>query len=481
MIPAADFTDSGLAPNLASAQADTQASEQLDRLSHIASNLGVDLVDIAAALDQIDNSTRNQLQSLEQVRGNAKRMLEGNASVRVAIDTVNETTVETLETVVTAVENIQSAGNRTQKLANWVQSLDERITTIEDTIKSAQSNNNDIASIASQVNILAINAKIEAARAGEAGRGFAVVAEAINELSRKTAGAAEGISDSILTLGNWIESLRVEANTAAGDAKAVLKEADETDISLSGIAEHVRMINSDAKQIKTNAGNVGDAIGEFGRNFDQMGVALEQTATGIHQVRDRAGKMVEQSECLIQSSASLGGITADTKFINEVQARAAQISAAFETAIANGAISAGALFSRNYTPIRNSNPQQVMAGFTALTDRVLPGIQEPVLEFDPRIVFCAAIDLNGYIPTHNNKFSQPMGNDPVWNTANCRNRRIFNDTVGLKAANNKEPFLLQIYRRDMGGGNFTTMKDISAPILVGGKLWGGLRLAYTTQ
>ena len=107
MIPAADFNDSSLAPS--------QGNEQLDRLSYIASNLGVELVDIAAALDQIDDSTRNQLQSLEQVRGNAKRMLEGNASVRVAIDTVNETTVETLDAVVTVVENIQSAGNRTDR------------------------------------------------------------------------------------------------------------------------------------------------------------------------------------------------------------------------------------------------------------------------------------------------------------------------------------------------------------------------------
>ena len=103
MIPAADFTDSGLAPDLANAQTNTQAGEQLDRLSHIASNLGVELVDIAAALDQIDDSTRNQLQSLEHVRGNAKHMLEGNASVRAAIDTVNETTVETLDAVITSV------------------------------------------------------------------------------------------------------------------------------------------------------------------------------------------------------------------------------------------------------------------------------------------------------------------------------------------------------------------------------------------
>ncbi len=468
MIPAADFSDSSL------------ANEQIDKLSHIASRLSIELVDVAGALDQIDESTRRQLQSLEHVRGNANRMLQGNATVRKAIDLVNETTTETLEAVVSSVENIQSAGNRTQKLANWVRSLDARITEIEDTIASARSNNDDIASIAAQVNILAINAKIEAARAGEAGRGFAVVAEAINELSRKTAGAAEGISDSILTLGNWIDSLRGEAGVAAEDAEGVLTEADDTDIALSGIAEHVRMINSEANQIKENAGNVGEAINEFGESFDQMGTALEHTATGIHQVRDRADTMVGHAEYLVQSSVSLGGVTQDSRFIDEVQARAALISMAFEEAIASGAISRDALFKPSYTPIPVSDPQQFMTGFTNFTDKVLPPIQEQALEFDPSVVFCAAIDRRGYIPTHNNKFSQPMGNDPVWNMANCRNRRVFDDKVGLKAGNNQQPFLLQVYRRDMGGGEYVTMKDVSAPILVGGQLWGGLRLAYTS-
>jgi len=468
MIPAADFSNS------------SPANEQIDKLSHIASRLSIELVDIAGALDKIDDSTGMQLQSLDKVRQNAARMLEGNATVRAAIDTVNETTKETLDAVVTSVENIQSAGNRTQKLAKWVRSLDQRITEIEDTIASAQSNNNDIASIAAQVNILAINAKIEAARAGEAGRGFAVVAEAINELSRKTAGAAEGISDSILTLGNWIDSLRGEASVAAEDADGVLTEADETDIALSGIAEHVSMINSEAKEIKTNAGNVGEAINAFGESFDRMGVALETTAAGIHQVRDRADTMVGQSEYLVQSSVSLGGVTQDSRFIDEVQARAALISMAFEDAIANGAITRDALFSQSYTQVPGSNPPQHMTDFTNFTDKVLPPIQEPALEFDPSVVFCAAIDRKGYIPTHNKEFSQPMGNDPVWNMANCRNRRIFDDKVGLKAGNNKQPFLLQVYRRDMGGGEYVTMKDVSAPILIGGQLWGGLRLAYTS-
>ena len=146
--------------------------------------------------------------------------------------------------------------------------------------------------------------------------------------------------------------------------------------------------------------------------------------------------------------------------------------------VLNGEIAEDALFDADYQPIPDSDPQQVMARFTGFTDRVLPAIQEPVLASDPHIVFCAAIDRNGYLPTHNLKFAQPQGKDPVWNNANCRNRRIFDDRVGLAAGRNEAPFLLQAYRRDMGGGQFVLMKDVSAPIVVRGRHWGGLRLAY---
>jgi methyl-accepting chemotaxis protein len=115
--------------------------------------------------------------------------------------------------------------------------------------------------------------------------------------------------------------------------------------------------------------------------------------------------------------------------------------------------------------------------FAQFTDRVLPKVQEAALDLN-EVIFCAVVDRNGYLPTHNRKFSQPQGPDPVWNAANCRNRRIFNDRVGLKAGRSKEPFLLQVYRRDMGGGVFRMMKDVSAPIVVNGRHWGGLRLAY---
>ena len=49
-----------------------------------------------------------------------------------------------------------------------------------------------------------------------------------------------------------------------------------------------------------------------------------------------------------------------------------------------------------YTPLHHLLME---TGFTALTDRLLPGIQEPMLAIDPRVVFCAAVDRNGFLPT----------------------------------------------------------------------------------
>ena len=177
-------------------------------------------------------------------------------------------------------------------------------------------------------------------------------------------------------------------------------------------------------------------------------------------------------------TAASGLETVDTPFIRAAQETAAKLSDALEKAVASGELSLTDLFDDKYVPIQGTNPQQMRTRFVDTTDRHFPPIQEPMLQLDPRVVFCAAIDRNGYLPTHNTKFSRPQGTDVAWNTANSRNRRIFADRVGLAAGRSEQAFLVQTYRRDMGGGQYALMKDVSAPICVSGRHWGGLRLAY---
>lgn len=170
--------------------------------------------------------------------------------------------------------------------------------------------------------------------------------------------------------------------------------------------------------------------------------------------------------------------TADGLYIALARAKAAQIAALFIDATATGKISMANLFDHSYCEVRDSDPKQVMTRFIAFTDRALPALQEPVLAFDQRIACCAAVDRNGYLPTHNAIYSHLQGSDPIWNAANCCNRRIFNDRTALSAERSTKPFLLQTYWRNIGGSKFALMKDCSAPITVNGRHWDRLRLAF---
>lgn len=178
--------------------------------------------------------------------------------------------------------------------------------------------------------------------------------------------------------------------------------------------------------------------------------------------------------------AKLAAIRHDNKeYVDRAMDTAATISMVLEEAVSEGKIGREALFGNDYVPIEGSNPVQYRTPFLDAVEDILPPIQEPLLAGDKRMVFCAAVDRNGYLPVHNRIYSQPQRpGETAWNTANCRNRRIFDDRAGLAAARNVRPYLIQNYPRDMGNGVVIMMTEIDAPIRVFGKHWGGFRSAY---
>ena len=193
----------------------------------------------------------------------------------------------------------------------------------------------------------------------------------------------------------------------------------------------------------------------------------------------RSEAFLKVSEQLIEVVADCGIETEDTPYISAAMETAGQVAKLLEDAVRTGTISTADLFDENYKPLAGSEPAQVTTRFCDLTDRLFPQVQERVLGLSSRVVFCIAVDRNGYVPTHNRKYCQPQRpGELAWNTANSRYRRVFNDRTGLASARNRRPFLLQTYRRDMGNGQFVLMKEASAPISVNGRHWGGLRLAF---
>ena len=169
----------------------------------------------------------------------------------------------------------------------------------------------------------------------------------------------------------------------------------------------------------------------------------------------------------------------NTEAVTRAMEAGAALTKIFENGVASGAISVEDMFDTNYVEIAGSNPVQYRTRILDWADRALPPFQEAFLARDPRMAFCAMIDRNGYLPVHNKIYSHPQRpGDVTWNTANSRNRRIFNDAAGLAAGRNLRAYLIQSYARDMGNGNTVMMREIDVPVRVKGRHWGGFRTAY---
>ncbi len=169
----------------------------------------------------------------------------------------------------------------------------------------------------------------------------------------------------------------------------------------------------------------------------------------------------------------------NTEFVSRAMEAGTALTRIFEQAVARGEVRIDDLFDTEYAEIASTNPQQYRTKYLDWADRALPPFQEAFLVKEPRMAFCAMVDRNGFLPVHNKVYSHPQRpDDAAWNTANCRNRRIFNDPAGLAAARNLRSYLIQSYARDMGNGNTVMMREIDVPIRVQGRHWGGFRTAY---
>lgn len=417
-------------------------------ISHEASLLGREAALVAGLIDDVHKASGGQSQVLESLSEGMHNMAQANDAIRSEADQSRNAAANARSAVERVGRGVQAASA----------SLDKVFTAA-----------NEITRIALQTRLVAFNASVEAGRAGEAGRGFAVVAEAVKDLSQKVEVSSKEIVSTVQALGEKIAQL---SQDLIDDGSTDRKGAQD-DTFHARFKDIERCIAAITERAATNMAACEDVV----QTSQAMGREIASNQRGLSQASEGVLTFLKTSEKLIELTAGAGVETEDTPYIKAVIEGAGQIAAMLEDAVNTGKISQSDLFDRNYAPVQGTNPPQFTSRSVGLTDRLFPSVQERIAGME-KVVFCAAVDNNGFLPTHNHKFSKPQGGDPVWNNANSRNRRMFTDRTGLAAARNVREFLLQTYRRDMGGGKFVVMKDLSAPIIVRGHHWGGLRMGY---
>ncbi|MCF6265251.1 MAG: chemotaxis protein [Desulfuromusa sp.] len=146
----------------------------------------------------------------------------------------------------------------------------------------------------------------------------------------------------------------------------------------------------------------------------------------------------------------------------------------FNLLLTSGQLSVPQLFDTFYIPIPKTDPQKFKTQYDDLSDGIVRPIVDKILGYNNRLVFVVIVDINGYLPTHNSRYSRPLTGNADENMKWNRTKRMFNDRTGLAAARNQKPYLLQRYSRDTG----EIMSDLSVPIKIQNRHWGAVRIGY---
>ena len=443
MNPASQEAIDPAEPDPAAAQPDLRRAVR--SISKQAATIGRESAEVRGL---IDDSTRASERSAKAVGALCVQVKDINLA-QAGIGSLSTSGLAAVERVRVAVEGVG-------------REVGDVVSTLREVAQAAEG----ISQIALQTRLVAFNASVEAKRAGDAGRSFGVVADAVKDLAGKVEFSSKEIMRTVGVLDQRIDALAREIRYDANAARQ-----REFHAALADVQSAVSSIIQTAEQSRAICGGLDSQMSGIGAEMGQTGRALGAAMK-------RSETFLDCSERLIELVADCGIETEDTPFIDAVIDAADQIAGLLEAAVASGSISTQNLFDEAYQPMPGTNPAQHVTRFAALADKLFPAVQEGLLALSPKVVFCIAVDRNGYVATHNRKYNQPQRGDLAWDSANSRYRRIFNDRTGLASARNERPFLLQTYRRDMGGGSFIVMKEAAAPITVNGKHWGGLRLAF---
>lgn len=430
--------------------------------------------EVSYAADVLKKRIDDQVEHIQNITDSTTKISNNIEEAVANSDTLKELSRQTRrasyigqEEVQGATEQMRLTGDHAKEAATLISQLEERAGQISEITKV-------ISGIADQTNLLALNAAIEAARAGEQGRGFAVVADEVRNLATRTSTATTEI-------GQMVGQINAETGTAASTMRELVAQVEDSrgrtekiDGQLEEILEHAREVERRVVSAAERSENNREYQTKINTALDVFSQNLSGSSEEVESVSEQSFELAEMAELIFDLLGDAGLQDEHQIAFKEASKAVAAIEESFGQAIDSGKLTLDAIFDRSYQPLPNTNPQKFGTKFDTFTDANFPAIQEPILSRNSFIAYAGGVDNNGYFPTHNKRFAQPLSGDYDKDLLNNRTKRVFDDRTGSKCGSNTKPFLLQTYKRDTG----EVMHDLSVPIYVKDRHWGGFRIGY---
>lgn len=435
-------------------------------------------VGIALEAAKSMKSIGDSAQSAHQQDALAQKVVETSDSTTQGINDVSRRTQEISGSTTHNLEMARASYAELQDVTDRIHAISTRMASFNDTVNGLNQRSASIKSIvdlikeiSGQTNLLALNAAIEAARAGEAGRGFAVVADEVRKLAEKVGVATDDISRDIDSMLGEVAHTRDETTVITNDAQLTRAVVEKASGQFSRM-----MVDFES----TSAALIG--IASTLEEFTAANNVVNANVSEIHalslKVNERMGLSANSSQGLARAAEQvqelIGRFTVGRGHLDANIQKACQTRDLIQTKIEAMHKQGVNVFDQQYQPIPGSAPVKYKTSFDGRFETEIQPLYDQLARAAAGGKFVLAVDTNGYGPTHNSWYSKAPTGDKATDLVNSRDKRIFNDPAGLRAARNTQRFLLQTYVRDTG----EIMTELDVPIHVNGRHWGGLRLGF---
>lgn len=447
------------------------------RVAHHCDRLTIQWARISNFMNGITEGAKSDTQSIDEINTAAMQLMNGAHNTSAVLADASTFALTTNEQTAEAVGKVEAVLNKVQEVSDQVDATASSMARLNDATASIQGITTSINEIADQTNLLALNAAIEAARAGDYGRGFAVVAEEVRNLARKTTEATGEIAD-------VLKRVSQETGSTSQMLSSLQNHVSDTVYACATVADSLRDLS---RKAETSASAIAEAAGTMSEHLDatrhiseEVGVIrtrLHDMHAGSREAGKNAMELAKVAEAVQAEACKLKLPEHHEQIYAEAMTAAARVGELLEQAIQQDRLSENDVFDTRYQVIPDTAPPKYHTRYDGFADQVFPAVQEPILGRHDHVVYAGAVDINGYFPTHNKRYTQPLTGDPAKDLINNRTKRIFNDAVGSRCGKHTDALLLQTYQRDDG----KTIHDLSVPIYVNRKHWGGFRVGYYAQ
>lgn len=439
-------------------------------------SLSIECSDVVSYVQTVSTRIADHLKMLDGLEDVTTRLLIDQARVSDSTDEARLLSEQARLKLEAGREAIESTIAGFKGLTDLIVQLGERMAGFATAMNQVQSVSSTIEVIARKTNMLALNATIEAARAGDAGRSFAVVAAEVKKLAHDTRTATSQINETIGELTREATAVTSEIKTGVERSRAAQSGFTQISDTVREVSEIVGMVDRQSEGIAQSTNFIQTSVDSVKASLSEFAGDARENGGQLITVEKRLLNLEMMSNTMLNTLANSGAEIDDTPMILKARDVMNEIRAIVESAVDRGEISLEDVFDRNYREREGSNPPQYDTAFCDFADANLQPLIDITKQGDNRIIGSTIGDVNGHLPTHMSERSRPQGNDPIWNDAHCRNRRILMDDQTRYALASDVPTLMTYGMQR--GEETIAVKSVYIPLVIKGRRWGNFEIAY---